>query len=159
MAKIIRTTNQETALRGIIRDLKTLNCINAAMRVFETMDGAAEFSVSFAAGRTKAVIPVPAAEAIPMLIGMRDKIRSGVEKSASKFSIELDERDSAILHDRRDAEVPGAGGDVVSIPGADDSDDDGMFNSADTDGDYDDDPAGAADFLIDDNGRMAGVLR
>lgn len=139
MAKIIKTTNQEAALRAIVRNLKTLAGINAAMVVFEELDDKAEFSVTFMHGKARAAVPVAAAEALPVLTGMRDQIRTATKKAASKYSIELDDSDIAILEDRREEADSDEGDDVTDIPDGtadeetdgDDSDDDDPEEDAD----------------------------
>ena len=142
MAKIIKTTNQEAALRAIVRNLKTLAGINAAMAVFEELDDKAEFSVTFMHGKARAAVPVAAAEALPVLTGMRDQIRTATKKAAAKYSIELDDSDIAILEDRREEAGTNEGDDVTDIPNdsADeeyDGEDDGDPEE-DGDGRYDD---------------------
>ena len=142
MAKIIKTTNQEAALRAIVRNLKTLAGINAAMAVFEELDDKAEFSVTFMHGKARAVVPVAATEALPVLTGMRDQIRTATKRAASKYSIELDDGDIAILEDRREEAGFDEGDDVTDIPNdsADEEYDGGDDGDSEEDGDgrYDD---------------------
>lgn len=141
MAKIIKTSNQEAALRAIVRNLKTLAGINAAMAVFEELEDKAEFSVTFMHGKARAVVPVVASEALPVLTGMRDQIRMSIKKAAAKYSIELDDSDIAILEDRREEAGPDNGDEVTDIPSdsvdEEDGDDDGGDSEEDDSDDYD----------------------
>lgn len=94
MAKIVKTTHQETALRDIVAYLKFITKIDGALAA---SDGAKDATLTVLVGGEKASLPVAAEAAVKILADARKNYAGQVKSLSRKYAIELDADDLAVL--------------------------------------------------------------
>lgn len=97
MAKIVKTSAQEDALKKINGNIKLLVGVNAVLNC-KSQKG----SMTMAFGKTKASIPMDKADSDEMLGAIRKKLASEVKALSKKYAIVLDEEDEAVLANREE---------------------------------------------------------
>lgn len=102
MAKIVKTNDQEIALKTINESLKVISRTNA---VITAAEGVNELTVTMAAGNEKAAMLVPAADALKFLADIRKAKVASVRSLSRKYAIELDDADQEILSGGKKPEV------------------------------------------------------
>lgn len=94
MAKILKTSEQETALESINNSIKVLKGVN---RFLETMKTEEASNVTFVTGRAKTTVPYETSDVKKVLLDYRKNTVQAVRSLAKKYVIGLDEEDEAVL--------------------------------------------------------------
>lgn len=116
MPKIIKTSDQENALKTIVSDIKVLTGINAVLG-----QGGQAATITITAGKTKAVIPAEKDTADSILADIRKKLVSEVKSLSKKYAIALDESDEAVLANRTETKKAEAISKTETAPVAEES--------------------------------------
>lgn len=95
MPKIIKTNDQENALKTIVSTIRVLTGINSVLG----QEGQAA-TITITTGKAKAVIPTEKDAADSILNDFRKKLVSEVKSLSKKYAIALDESDEAVLANR-----------------------------------------------------------
>ena len=101
MAKIIKTNEQENALKTINGHLKVLDTMNHVLNLPESNRA---YSITVCCGKDKTVFSVDKLQADGIVRDKRKHLASEVRALSKKYAIVLDEDDLAVLNNKQESE-------------------------------------------------------
>ena len=101
MAKIIKTNEQENALKTINGHLKVLDTMNHVLNLPESNRA---YSITVCCGKDKTVFSVDKPQADGIIRDKRKQLTSEVRTLSKKYAIVLDEDDLAVLNNKQESE-------------------------------------------------------
>lgn len=101
MAKIIKTNEQENALKTINGHLKVLDTMN---HVLNLLEGNQAYSITVCCGKDKTVFSADRPQADGIIRDKRKQLTSEVRTLSKKYAIVLDEDDLAVLNNKQESE-------------------------------------------------------